>query len=703
MKDNRRTLEKHIYETLRQNRIPFFIGMKGIGKHYAMQAYCEKYKLDCVVLKNELPSNKDKVYICDDFSNETFIRSLCDLLEKEDYRVCFIHNDFPAAYMYALVTLKIELFYANEFMFSLSDSKVYFRKYKLNEKEIIKLYEQSLGNIYVMEHLYRYSYDKYLKEYITVCKETLGFMEQAYINMIGMFDVVEEKMLTYLWNMDLMYVEQLCKKGFLVKDKGQYKVPAYISFYTECSYDQYHNIYTYYKAKQYYAKAYRYAYSKEDRLDLYKNHGINVVLSLKENELINIDDEESSFIMQVLCCFRLNKQDSIKELLEYKEIDEDYMLAMLLLEDISIEEWISKAKQMKLMLYLPPMLFVNGFFRSRLFLKDLLKNKQLLHEFLSYIENAQDWFTLFSFEEAIESMNIAYAKQLLNKMNIKEDCLEVQFIKALLICRLNIVDGYRKEMIEIPEVLMDKIYQRDDVLTQSFSMFEIEKAVIFNQKEQLSFYYGEEPYSITDPYGHLLEVSILFRLKKYEKAMSRMNVFMKEDEDHSYMISYMKYIYALCLMEMHKETEALKMLSESLQYNGPMRHSSFYSYFGQQTIDLMKIYIGMLKSDVKAVKKQYHKAISKESDLLMDYHAYINVIIKNAKSFIMEESNTLNVFTPQELKVLNYLKKGYTNQMIADAMDLRISTVKTHISNLFTKLGVKNRVEAIKAAVMSGK
>lgn len=49
----------------------------------------------------------------------------------------------------------------------------------------------------------------------------------------------------------------------------------------------------------------------------------------------------------------------------------------------------------------------------------------------------------------------------------------------------------------------------------------------------------------------------------------------------------------------------------------------------------------------------------------------------------------------RELEVLNELVKGNTNKQISEKLFISESTTKTHISNLFSKLGVSNRSQAI--------
>ena len=53
--------------------------------------------------------------------------------------------------------------------------------------------------------------------------------------------------------------------------------------------------------------------------------------------------------------------------------------------------------------------------------------------------------------------------------------------------------------------------------------------------------------------------------------------------------------------------------------------------------------------------------------------------------------------TRRERQVLSLMAEGRRNQEIADVLFLALSTVKTHVNHVFTKLGVRTRVEAILA------
>lgn len=55
--------------------------------------------------------------------------------------------------------------------------------------------------------------------------------------------------------------------------------------------------------------------------------------------------------------------------------------------------------------------------------------------------------------------------------------------------------------------------------------------------------------------------------------------------------------------------------------------------------------------------------------------------------------------TDREREALALLVRGRSNQEIAELLSISMATVKYHLTNIFTKLGVRNRVEAVTTAL----
>lgn len=58
--------------------------------------------------------------------------------------------------------------------------------------------------------------------------------------------------------------------------------------------------------------------------------------------------------------------------------------------------------------------------------------------------------------------------------------------------------------------------------------------------------------------------------------------------------------------------------------------------------------------------------------------------------------------TVRELEVLDLIAEGLSNKEICDSLFLALSTVKGYIQNIYGKLGVRRRTEAIKYAQSMG-
>ncbi|MDQ3845024.1 MAG: response regulator transcription factor [Bacteroidota bacterium] len=79
--------------------------------------------------------------------------------------------------------------------------------------------------------------------------------------------------------------------------------------------------------------------------------------------------------------------------------------------------------------------------------------------------------------------------------------------------------------------------------------------------------------------------------------------------------------------------------------------------------------------------------------------------IVEKKVFVHKEEFTVNKekleqlnISKREYEVLQLICKGMSNQQIAEALFVSENTVKKHVSNLFLKLNVERRTEAIRKA-----
>ena len=60
-----------------------------------------------------------------------------------------------------------------------------------------------------------------------------------------------------------------------------------------------------------------------------------------------------------------------------------------------------------------------------------------------------------------------------------------------------------------------------------------------------------------------------------------------------------------------------------------------------------------------------------------------------------DEEKRLNSLTTREMEVLRLIHRGYSNLEISDELFISNGTTKKHVSSILSKLGLKNRVEAV--------
>jgi DNA-binding CsgD family transcriptional regulator len=75
------------------------------------------------------------------------------------------------------------------------------------------------------------------------------------------------------------------------------------------------------------------------------------------------------------------------------------------------------------------------------------------------------------------------------------------------------------------------------------------------------------------------------------------------------------------------------------------------------------------------------------------------VFVARNENFVLDTSLVSQLeLSKRELEILSLLAQGHSNQEIATKLFVSLSTVKTHIQNLFEKLDVKRRIQAVEKA-----
>ncbi len=110
-----------------------------------------------------------------------------------------------------------------------------------------------------------------------------------------------------------------------------------------------------------------------------------------------------------------------------------------------------------------------------------------------------------------------------------------------------------------------------------------------------------------------------------------------------------------------------------------------------------EIYIGIIAVVFTAIGIWAAQKITnrKTETIIVEKKVYID----NSAPFVLNQQEMENrKISKRELEVLELMSLGLSNQEIAEKLFVSLNTVKTHSSNLFEKLEVKRRTQAIETA-----
>ena len=166
---------------------------------------------------------------------------------------------------------------------------------------------------------------------------------------------------------------------------------------------------------------------------------------------------------------------------------------------------------------------------------------------------------------------------------------------------------------------------------------------------------------------------------------------------------------ALTEWERGRFAEAMKGVAESLHAAGPCRYVGIYTGYGKKGTRLLEEYQNWIHGDEK--KPMYGKKRYRYGDAAkMPYMEWLDYLIRRSRhshgrfgaSIQDDSSGQAEKLTVTEQMVFQYLEKGYSNAEIGREMNVKLPTVKSHVYNIYKKLGVSSRTRALQKGKEEG-
>lgn len=167
---------------------------------------------------------------------------------------------------------------------------------------------------------------------------------------------------------------------------------------------------------------------------------------------------------------------------------------------------------------------------------------------------------------------------------------------------------------------------------------------------------------------------------------------------------------AIIEKEKGESGQALKTMAESISVANPYRYVRIYCGYGGKGLELLEEYRDWVEKN-EAGPRQGKKKYKYGNVLRMPVEDWLDYIIRKAgrqkKYYLDLQEEQQNIYrveklTVTEQMVLQYMEKGFSNAEIGRKMNVKLPTVKSHVYNIYKKLGVSTRIQAVQKAKDSG-
>ena len=305
------------------------------------------------------------------------------------------------------------------------------------------------------------------------------------------------------------------------------------------------------------------------------------------------------------------------------------------------------------------------------------------------------------------------------------DSAHYYFNKALVLAKKN----PRKEGIAIKYNLLGKLYQAEGDYSKSSENYKkaIPQLIKYNSLRYLSntliniginqIHTHQHQEAITNIQQGLQTAltikskeNIMLGYNALTEYYTKTNEFKKALESHKKATKYHDSIVNVAskesiistqiAYETQKKDEQLKNLAKEKERSIQEAKSNSIKLWTGALLSILVIVF--LLFSIYLLRKNKKLELEQQNAELNKYVLQINKLedhIKNNKTenhLIISDNIKTYDLSRRESEVLEFITSGFSNDEIADKMFVSKNTIKTHIKNIYSKLDVKNRIQAMK-------
>lgn len=231
--------------------------------------------------------------------------------------------------------------------------------------------------------------------------------------------------------------------------------------------------------------------------------------------------------------------------------------------------------------------------------------------------------------------------------------------------------------------------QLDQDLTAYQALFRLQQGDIVSAEQQLREGWEIERH----PFSAFVQASILAEQNRYVAAEEILRNLLDLYPNGFYWVPILRVHakLALVLFDQHKVNQASQVMAEAARLAAPEFFVRPFLVSGPQVASLLSLVLHT--ENLNEGTRSFLKGIL----TMLGYVEGLQNILPRDESVVLAIAASI---TPREQHMLRLLNASLSNQEIAEQCSISPSTVKTHLENIYRKLGVNSRTQAVEQARM---
>lgn len=300
----------------------------------------------------------------------------------------------------------------------------------------------------------------------------------------------------------------------------------------------------------------------------------------------------------------------------------------------------------------------------------------------------EDWNFLMQDENAPESWQFSLAKLYLlcklQRLRPEEDYRKA--IRRLEAALLQEDHPICVRMTEAVGCLYSLWYQEREKLAGWLRYTLMDSTVRINEENYMMFFCRAKGYLLLNQYDRAGK--ILKKLTPYLQLYRR-----------SRFLAEILFEYAIVNLWESRRGQSVRNAVASFLVTGNSRYVEFYAGYGEKGLEVLEAYEEWMHTNSPESwrrKKKYNYG----NVLRMPMEDYVGVVLRCARRETRSSCQTPKDdietrLTMMETIILQDIGRGFSNAEICEELNLKLSTVKSHIYSLYKKLGVDSRTQAV--------